>query len=376
MSHAERRCVGLFGLFDVDDFDVQVRVRVAMHELGRRRPDLVLRLFAPFGSTRPLPVAADLAVEPLAQPAGALSAQALHDQLGAVIRIGASEDGNEVYDGIEPLYAGHPEVDPRDVLTALQLMRRDALALPAGNDPTEPNPALLGRRVWSYGVCEQRREFLRAMHWWPQRGAPVVVVGCDDDTERIDALASRLRLGDRDVIVVGAGLGDDEFSTECAASIRRARHMAADRSSIEDRVAAIAGAATVVTSNATALALADAYGRPRRALDAFADAPGTRAARRAPSTIARDEASLDTAYDGLATLVPGDIVSVLEHNEIAALRAALDAQARRVAHERVVLADYVRAVRNNAAQETAELRAAITEQPLRRLRNALRRRGD
>ncbi|HEY3832671.1 MAG TPA: hypothetical protein VGO03_10290, partial [Acidimicrobiia bacterium] len=63
----------------------------------------------------------------------------------------------------------------------------------------------------------------------------------------------------------------------------------------------------------------------------------------------------------------------LASGEVTALRDALEAQARRVAHERVVLADYVRAVRNNAAQETAALQSALAERPLQRLRDALRR---
>src|SRR4051812_22474620 len=57
--------LGLFGLFDVDAIDVQLRVRIARHELARRRPDLAVRLFAPFGASRPIPVAADLPLEPI-----------------------------------------------------------------------------------------------------------------------------------------------------------------------------------------------------------------------------------------------------------------------------------------------------------------------
>ncbi|HEY1739194.1 MAG TPA: hypothetical protein VGI86_10810 [Acidimicrobiia bacterium] len=367
MVHGERQCLGLLGLFDVDDLDVQVRVRVAVQELARRRPDVTVRLFAPFGSTRPVPIAADLAVEALA-PLSVARERALLDELDALIVVGTTDVT------ATDAYPEHPAVDPRDVDACRAFMSAPPAAITHARDPDNPHPALLGRRVWPYGVCEQRREFLRAMHWWPQRGAPIVVAGSDSDVPDIEALASRFRLGDRAVAVVGIGVGGHEFAEAMAARLRRrgVHYMPANRSSIEDRVAAIAGAASVVASQPAVLAVAEAYGRPLRTIEAFANAPASRTAKRASATVRKVESALDDAYDELAALVPGEQTSTLVPGEITALRDALEAQARRVAHERVVLADYVRAVRNNAAQESATLRDALAERPLQRLRDALR----
>ncbi len=368
MAHEERRGLGLLGLFDVDDLDVQLRARVARHELARRRPDLTLRLFAPFGSTRPIAVAADLPVEPLA-PATTARLEALQAELDAVVVIGTTDNDTTA------AYGGHPAVDPRDVAACRALLAAPPASLPTGHDPVAPHPALLARRVWPYGVCEQRREFLRAMHWWPQRAVPVVIAGGDADVPHVEALAARLRLGDREITVVGAGPGPDSFAAALTDRLPRRAHLVpASASSVDDRVAAVAGASAVVSSSPAVLALADAYGRPRRSMEAFAGAPASRTARRGAETVARDEAKLDAAYDALAALVAGDRTPELATGEVAALRGALDAQARRVAHERVVLADYARALRNNAAQEAAELRDALAERPLQRLRGALRRR--
>jgi hypothetical protein len=89
MTDGERRSLGLFGFFDVDSLDDQVRVRVALHELARRRPDVTVRLFAPFGSTRPIPVAADLAVEPIA-PLDEARIAALEQELAALVVVGTA----------------------------------------------------------------------------------------------------------------------------------------------------------------------------------------------------------------------------------------------------------------------------------------------
>src|SRR5262249_55304519 len=150
--------------------------------------------------------------------------------------------------------------DPRDVEAAQELLAVPPDGVAVAHDPGEPHPALLARRVWSYSVCEQRREFLRAMHWWPQRGAAVVVIGHDADFDAIESLTTQLH--NRDVTVIGQGQGDAAFSAELAARLGpRAHYMPATRSSMEDRIAACAGAAAVVSSDPAALALADAYGR-------------------------------------------------------------------------------------------------------------------
>ncbi len=359
-----RRSLGLWGCFDVDTLDDQIRVRVGVHELSARRPDLAIRLFAPFGSSRPIAVAADLAVEAIAPVTGA-RVRALAQELDAVVIVG--DPAQHGADWLRTAYAGHPEVDPRDIDAAIALCAAPGECGPVGHDAVAPHPALLARRVWPFGVCEQRREFLRAMHWWPQHGAAVVVSGHDGECDRIDALVAAL--GDVDVTVLGAAHGDDVFSTRLTERVGpRARHMPASLSSIDDRVAAVAGAHAVISSDPCALALADAFGRPRGAVHA----PGS-VVSSAPDEFGADEATLDAHYDSLAALVPGDVVPALAAPEVLALRAALDARALRTAHERVVLADYVRAVRNNTAAELAAVRAELARTPVQRLRAIVRR---
>ena len=51
---------------------------------------MTVRLFAPFGSTRPVPIAADLAVEALA-PLSAAREQALVEELGAMVVVGSTD---------------------------------------------------------------------------------------------------------------------------------------------------------------------------------------------------------------------------------------------------------------------------------------------
>ncbi len=62
--------------------------------------------------------------------------------------------------------------------------------------------------------------------------------------------------------------------------------------------------------------------------------------------------------------------------EITALRRALDERARRSAHERVVLADYVRAVRNVSNDRVHELDVALNRRLTTRIRQRLRRDGE
>src|SRR5262249_51856134 len=128
--------------------------------------------FAPFGSTRPIPIAADQPVEALLPDTdGRL--ETLRDELTACVSITPPFDLAELAER----YGPHPSIDPRDHARALELLARpgEHLGVATSTLLRAPPPALLARRTWSYAVCQRRREFLRAMHWWPQQGAGVVV---------------------------------------------------------------------------------------------------------------------------------------------------------------------------------------------------------
>jgi hypothetical protein len=230
---------------------------------------------------------------------------------------------------------------------------------------------LLTRRWFPYSVCEQRREFLRAMHWWPQQGRAVVVHGGAVDITRADAVASAIP-ATNDVVVLEAEPGDREFAGAVASRLgARALRLPADRSGLEDRIAAIAGAPLVVHGGARSAvgAIAQAYFRPFQSIDELlrGEAP-----HESPCT-SDAEAQLDAAFDRLAALDGGVPRPVTADAEVAALRVALDAHARRSAHERVVLADYVRAVRAITTDQVRDLEAALRRRFTSRIANRMRR---
>src|SRR5262249_16360148 len=136
----------------------------------------------------------------------------------------------------------------------------------------EPHLALLARRHWPYALCQQRREFLRAMHWWPQRGTAVVVRGGAADTSHVGELARALS-PQAAAVALEAEPGDRPFARALVEHLGpRALSLRAAHSSLDDRIAAIAGAAYVIdsTQSTAVAALARAYHRPFVTLDAAA----------------------------------------------------------------------------------------------------------
>ena len=368
---AVRASLALVGPFDVDDFGVQVAWRVTAAELARRRPDLTIRSFAPFGSTRPIAVAADVAVEPLVPPTAA-RATALRHELTASVRVGADLPREDLH----ARYVAHPEPSARDLDDAAAVLADPRLGVPTADLPREPDAAHLAARHWPEATCAQRRQFLRAMHWWPHDGPAVVVQGRVADIALAEELAAALP--DGSVVALEADARDEAFSAALVSQLGpRASRVPAARSSIADRIAAIAGATLVVASDPAVLAVACSFGRPHRTLRAYLD--GDRAHGSAEPdvdmTSARD--ALDAVYDDLAALDGGEPRAVTASDEVLALRAALTELEARLAQERVVLADYVRAVRNVTRDEVQalrdELQRRLTTRILRRVRRERRR---
>ncbi len=323
--------IGVWGCFDVDALDDQVRLRVLDHELRRRSDAITIRAGAPFGSMRPITVAADVAVEALA-PWTTARHRSLGDELDAVIvcRTAVTRDPALALER----YVGHPTVDPDDVRGVLAMFADPPGDLAVMTDTPGPELGLLARRVWPVSVCTQRLEFLRAMQWWPAHGAPTVVIGTHDDASPAT-----------DGAVVTVGSGPTSFLDRVRDAAGQHFAMADSLSSIGDRVAAIAGAALVVTDDPAVAAIAAAYGRPCRS--PFAT-PST-------SAVVADTDTLDRHLDAIVQQVTAHPRTTSGAAEIEALRATLARQLRTVAHERVVLADYVGALRAELDARESEL---------------------
>jgi hypothetical protein len=355
-----RTCFGLVGPLDIDDLDVQLTWRITAHELQRRRADVTLRSFAPFGSARRVPIAADEPIEALL-PDSVARRRSLGAELSAVIAI----DPGFGLDELARSYDDEPEPDPRDIATAAELLADLPFDAPTGRAPRQPHPALLARRWWPYPVCEQRRELLRAMQWWPQHLPAIVIQGSDQDASIVDLLAAVIP--NSPIVALETEPADAVFATALAMRLGpRVHRLPAALTSLEDRIAAVAGAAVVIAASPTVRDLAAGYSRPHQSLLERLEGADPHETRGSAAV----EAVLDEHFDVLAGLDGGTARPVSVDAEVAALRAALDAQRRRSARERVVLADYVRALRNITGDQVRDLQAVLE----RRLPAKVRRR--
>ena len=356
MDQTATTTIGVWGQFDIDSFAQQVRLRVLRHALAQRIPTATFRVFAPFGSARPISVAATEAVEPLT-PVTPVHTATILEELDLLITCATDLRADA--------YADHPIQDPADVSAALDLIAdpsaQTSLHLPHEHDAACHHPALFARRLWSYAMCEQRRDFLRAMHWWPQRGTAIVVdgVGMADDE-----LGKLLRSIDTDqAVVVFAPMSLDAASIRADIDGHLNVHiLPLAAASLEDRIAAIAGAASVVSHDLAIHAACRAYGRVVRD-----QLPGS------PEAFAIDCDELDSHYDRIAQRVVTKPRAHVATAETDALRATLRASKDRTTHERVVFANYTRALRNQVDAQAAQLSDATRPGVVQRIARQLRR---
>jgi hypothetical protein len=194
-------------------------------------------------------------------------------------------------------------------------------------DAIVPHPAVVADRLFPTRLLDARREFLRAIDVWPGDEPPVVVQGGRSDLGAIDALVER---NDRPIIVLVAerAAGDDEFARAVLTATDRARRLP-DNSGLEDQLATIAGARAVRAASPVVRQAAAAFSVPATALRDGAAVPT------APDAVAR----VDNELDRLATLGPGAGPGPSAWSELDAMRRALEARGARLAHERVVFAD-------------------------------------
>lgn len=415
--------LGLWGGFDLESLGEQLRLRVVRHELARRRPDLAVRAFAPFGSARPIPLAEGDPVEAL-DPVGDHLRGHLATTLSAVVVTGelahlrpaalaraygesaasAAERTRFLLGGAPPLpLAWHAFALPADLsdderalvssaaseaahVSARDDVSRDRLVaagVGTGRDvAVVGDPAILAPRVLPASLLEQRLEFLIAMRWWPTTGTVALVQGSGADADRIagglDALATTLSRHAVTLVVVEADgvAGDGRFADTFDACLGDAAIRMPALAGVEDRVAAVAAADLVVASSGTLLALADAYGRPAVPLDAAVAGDLT---PRAAGDVGATGSALDAEYDVLAALVPPGTVAPLVTSELLALRAALGARGRRLAAERLAMADHAWKLRGESegllAQRDAYIAALEAENALLRSRLTIKARA-
>ncbi len=373
--------IGVWGAFDVDALGAQLRMRVVVSELQRRRPDLAVRAFAPLGGQRPF--AADSS-EPLESLESLDAGQRkLADALAlVVVSIDLGDLGDKHKSVTERLLRG-PGAPARVVWHALGVPQaftppKDAIAvdriswlrntsarawaIASGSPPvTETaHPALLAPTLFTPELLAARLEFLRAVDAWPDDARPILVQGAaGTPTAPLAAL-----LGARPVValVADAAAGDGDFADAIVAALPGAQRLPANAGT-EDRVAAIAGAAGVIATSPVVLDVARAFGVPHASMEAVGSS-NLEDILIAPASADGDVREIHDELDAIAGLAPGPGPSPLAWSELAATRAALEARARRMTAERVAMADAVLADRERVAElerQVAALEAAYQD---------------
>lgn len=349
--------VGVVGWFDRWSFDTQLRRVVVTAELARRAPSRV-RVFAPYGSIHPQPWLAGAAVEALV-PCSAVRTAELATELAVVVAVGDLRTPD--ISAVAAAMPQHPAPSVDDLTAVAEWIAGTAIPAVADTPDARPgaHPGLLADRVWPAGVCAQRREFLRAMQWWPAGDAPVVVALVDADGTADGSVPAAPHHA---APVVRFATGHRSFLDRVSAAADGDFVIDPQLASLDDLVAAIAGATSVITDDPAVAAVAVAHHRPVELHGAAADA-GPDAVR-----------ALDDHFDAIAARIAVPRSTTTDAAVIAA-RAASETQARNVAHERIVLADHVAALRNELELRTAErdaLRARTTRARLARFRATLR----
>jgi hypothetical protein len=388
VSATRAHAIGVWGAFDTDALGAQLRMRVVVSEIARRRPDLTVRAFAPFGAQPPFPADAGEPLESLDDVFGARPRELAETLALVVVSVDvgglADEQMNLLTGAGSPARLAWHAVGIPDGLAverAATLRKAGAHAdrisllddgsairwTASGVEPAvaeTAHPALLAPRVFAPRLLAARLEFLRAIDAWPSDARPIVVQA--DGGRSTEPLASALAGRPVVAVVADTGAGDGAFADALVARLRSAQRLPADAGT-EDRVAAIAGAAGVLATSPVVLAVARAFGLPHASVDEFlsrgpAATPEHLVVR--PEPIVDDLRRLDDDLDAIAALAPVPAPGPLAWSELAAARAALEARGRRMTAERVAMADAVLADRERVAaleRRVAELAAAYED---------------
>jgi hypothetical protein len=338
-------------------------LRVTVSELRRRRPDLDVRPFAPFGERRR--GHGDEPVERL-EDVDRYGRAHLRDALDLVVVSLAGEDFLTLDPRILALLLGGPDGTRRVALHAVGLpdalsdTTRDAILTHAAkarrisllDDGSEErwkaigarspasivaDPALLAPRLFTPSLLEQRVAFLRAIGAWP-RAERAIVVQSGNHT-RSAPLSTESEAPP--IVALVADPQKDEAFADAVAAMPNGQRLPG-HAGVEDQVAAIAGAAGVFAESLVVREVARAFGVPAAPLHSVADSPRpianlhSRLSSAGPVTEAE---RIDADFDAIAQLAPGPITNAFESSQLAAMRSALTARSRRLDAERVASAD-------------------------------------
>jgi hypothetical protein len=406
----------VWGTFDVESFGDALAVRIARRQLSQRLPGAEILAFAPYGEAHPTRVAGGAPVEALGPWTAARMAE-LADRLDCVVVTGDSllgrsdaelaacygvtedeitarapsrffvgglgrwEDSCPVLwhgvggagaaegaggDELRQALAGRAYVAVCDVASGRWLeaagVEREVVVV--------PHPGMLASRLYTAALVDQRLEYLRVMGWYPRRERALVVQGHRGLGDRVDEIAPALErlalvLGGAVIVLVEADpcRGDGDFADALAGALAQTPFRI-PVAGIEDLVASVAASAAIVTSSAALAATAASFGRPH----APADDPDALQESAPPDRILALQGELDASFDRVATIAEqaaaardpqGDRSPGLDEllATLYALRRAHEAQGRRSAHERVVLADRVSDLAAALAAREAEVKA-------------------
>jgi 2-polyprenyl-3-methyl-5-hydroxy-6-metoxy-1,4-benzoquinol methylase len=408
--------VALAGTFDLDDVRTALVLRVVQAELARRLPGASIRAVAPYGYLRPSRHDGGAVVEPL-RSGGDERAAALAEQFDALVVTGELSGRHQ----LAARYGDTAETAPADILTsglgphegdcpviwagvtlAADTEPDELVALArvleqrrwpgsvvnddtlvrlqaAGTGPVEvvPDPVFLTPRVFRPDVVRRRTEYLQALGWLSRSGSALIVQAGADHVPFAPAVASALTdwiavRPDTTIVVAELAPGDEAFAEALTHALTVPTLRFPRDATIEDVVAALAGAGGFIGTSALALAVSMAYGRPHvgldltraGALDSFARTSGnsrayvtdaeliveTLAAAPAPAHLVAVAAgiwgSLDAHFDELARRIAEAARERRGHpapaapsdDYVAALEAAHRALQQRVLTERAYLA--------------------------------------
>jgi hypothetical protein len=304
--HAGR--VGLWGVFDTNDFGAALDVHITRAELEARLPAATFALCSPLGDKHPIHVGASLGpIEPFGpwSPERLATMASNHDAVvitGDLFddeplagRYGLPGTAVAAMDAKRFLLGGLGDAEPtRPVVWSAVRLRaavddtaphlREALCRPgyvsvvdepsrrhlldAGVDQgvsVVPDPAIVAPRRFLPSVLGRRLEYLRRMGWYPAEPALVVhaaavtASGARSLAAALRAAAPRLPV--RVVVLPGSCELDEEVAAELAGAVPGTYRLPAE-ATMEDVTAAIAASHTYLGASRAGLLTALAFGRP------------------------------------------------------------------------------------------------------------------
>ncbi len=383
---AERPVVGLFGAFDTGDLGEVVLRRVIEAQLARRRPDIAVVAFAPFGAERPIPGDDGRPARSLGEPAtGSLDVDALiltGDVLAdsahwagryavtdeAIARRGIAElaltgsrRGASAAGTTAWFAVGAPDGASPDLTglagTAVWTRDRETQQRLGGTAVLSGDPVLLAREVFVPDTVRRRLELLRMCGAVPAGRRLVVetvggVIAPELAGRLAEAMHAALR-GDPKLSVVVVSLDPTRASPLSVTGLPAERvHQLPNWSGLDDVAATMSGAAAVVATTPAGAHLAAALGVPVAAVDGEGSkrldpaipllgadlADGVRALLGDPRPVALDGAlqTLDDAFRELAERLPRSTSAPADRDDDP-VQSALAILQQRLADERTAL---------------------------------------